>query len=199
MRHKPWDAKAAAWLIAPFKDSNTIHPNHFTLLRLVVGLAGAWLFAKGTYLNTAAVLIISSNFIDHMDGELARLADKQSRFGHIFDLASDALVTVLMFVGIGVGVALSPETNYALEAGVISGVSVALIFHLRYLIEEKHGKSKIDQAFWGGFEAEDILYLIPIVTLLEGLNYFLYLASLGAPLAAAFVVFQYGKIMVEEK
>ena len=199
MRHKPWDAKAAAWVVNPFKDSNTIHPNHFTLLRLIVGLAGAWLFAKGAYPNTAALLIISSNFIDHMDGELARLANKQSRFGHVFDLASDALVTVSMFVGIGVGVALFPEANYALEAGIISGVSVALIFHLRYLIEEKHGKSRIHQPLWGGFEAEDILYLMPIVTLLEGLNSFLYLASLGAPIAALFVLFQYRKIMAEGK
>jgi archaetidylinositol phosphate synthase len=199
LRHKPWDAKAAAWVVTPFKDSNTIHPNHFTLLRLIVGLAGAWLFAKGTYPNVAALLIISSNFIDHMDGELARLANKQSRFGHIFDLASDALVTVSMFVGIGVGVALFSEANYALEAGVISGVSVALIFQLRYLIEEKHGKSRIHQPLWGGFEAEDILYLIPIVTLLEGLNSFLYLASLGAPIAALFVIFQYRKIMAEGK
>jgi archaetidylinositol phosphate synthase len=199
LRNKPWDALAAAWLIAPCKNSNLIHPNHFTLLRLMTGLAGAWLFATGTYPNTAAWLIVISNFIDHMDGELARLADKKSRFGHIFDLASDALVTVSMFVGIGYGIAFLSEINYALEAGIISGISVALIFHLRYLIEEKHGKGGTQQALWGRFEAEDILYLIPVVTLLGGLNYFLYLACLGAPIAALFVGFQYKKIMAFEK
>jgi archaetidylinositol phosphate synthase len=199
LRTKPWDAQAAAWLITPCKNSNLIHPNHFTLLRLIIGLVGAWLFAKGTYPNAAAWLIVTSNFIDHMDGELARLANKQSQFGHIFDLASDALVTVSMFVGIGYGVAIFSEVNYALEAGIISGISVALIFHLRYLIEGKHGKSRIRQARWGGFEAEDILYLIPLVTLLESLSSFLYLASLAAPIAALFVAFQYKNIMACEK
>ena len=45
-----------------------------------------------------------SNFVDHTDGELARISGKSSRIGHFYDLACDALVTVMLFVGMGVGV-----------------------------------------------------------------------------------------------
>ena len=58
--------------------------------------------------NIAALLLILSNFLDHSDGELARMSGKTSRIGHLYDLASDAAVTILLFVAIGIGVAAKP-------------------------------------------------------------------------------------------
>ena len=116
MTDKPWDARAAAWLIRPFIDSPRVMPNHFTALRLLVGLAGAACFALGDMPNLAALLIVASNFLDHTDGELARLGGKGSRFGHYFDLAADAMVTIGMFVGIGMNV-LNVGLNYLLIFG----------------------------------------------------------------------------------
>jgi hypothetical protein len=43
------------------------------------------------------------------DARLARISGKTSRIGHVYDLASDAAVTILLFVAIGVGVATSPK------------------------------------------------------------------------------------------
>ena len=40
----------------------------------------------------------SVNFHDHTDGELARIGGKTSRIGHLYDLASDAAVTILLFI-----------------------------------------------------------------------------------------------------
>ena len=57
---------------------------------------------------SAALLLILSNFLDHTDGELARISGKTSRIGHLYDLASDAAVTILLFIAIGVGVAAQP-------------------------------------------------------------------------------------------
>ena len=48
-----------------------------------------------------------SNFLDHTDGELARMSGKSSRLGHLYDLASDAAVTILLFMAIGIGVGTS--------------------------------------------------------------------------------------------
>ena len=83
-----------------------VTPNHLTTVRLAVGLAGAAAFTPGTYgwSNVAALLLILSNFLDHTDGELARISGKTSRIGHIYDLASDAAVTILLFVAMGVGI-----------------------------------------------------------------------------------------------
>ncbi|MGE0484798.1 MAG: CDP-alcohol phosphatidyltransferase family protein [Gammaproteobacteria bacterium] len=195
MTGKPWDARAAAWLIRPFIDSPRVMPNHFTALRLAVGVAGAACFAGGDAPNLAALLIVASNFLDHTDGELARLGNKGSRFGHYFDLASDAVVTVGMFVGIGLGLRSGALGGAAAWMGVVAGLAVALIFQLRNVMESAHGKDATRQAQLAGFEAEDVLYLLPLVTLAGGLEWFLRAAAVGAPAAALFVGWQYWRLM----
>lgn len=188
---KPWDARLAAWLIRPFINSPRVMPNHFTALRLAVGLAGAWLFATAQAPNIAAFLVVLSNFLDHTDGELARLGNKQSRGGHYFDLASDALVTIGLFVGIGLGLMNSGLGTAAVWMGSAAGIAIALIFYWRNLIENAHGKDATRQPALGGFEAEDILYLLPLITLFDVLEQFLRAAAIGAPIAALLVGTQY--------
>src|SRR5438132_7654206 len=102
---RPWDARLARRLVTPLKDSRAT-PNHLTTIRLAVGLAAAAAFLPGTYgwTNVGALLMVLSNFLDHTDGELARISGKSSRIGHIYDLASDAVVTILVFMAIGIGV-----------------------------------------------------------------------------------------------
>jgi phosphatidylglycerophosphate synthase len=139
-------------------------------------------------------MIALSNFIDHMDGELARMGGKITRFGHLFDLVSDGIVTILLFVSIGYGLS-TPAQMSNLLGGILAGFSVALIFHLRYLIEDKIGKVGTQQPGFGGFEAEDILYLLPIVTICEGLQLFLHAAIIGAPIGALIVYKQYRNII----
>ena len=191
---KPWDARLAAALVTPFVRSS-LHPNHFTLLRLGVGLAGAACFMTGRMPNVAAGLIVVSNFLDHTDGEFARMSGKTSRFGHYFDLVSDAVVTVGMFIGIGIGLTRSGGGMSNALLGAVAGIAVAVIFQLRNIIETHRGKSAIRQPQWAGFEAEDVLYLIPLVTLFGVLEGFLYAAAIGAPIACLMVVLQYVKVM----
>ena len=195
---RPWDARLARWLVTPLAASR-ITPNHLTTVRLAVGLAGAAAFTPGSYgwSNIAALLVILSNFLDHTDGELARLSGKTSRVGHIYDLASDAAVTILLFVAMGIGIAASSDNLLGLPPpvlGAIAGAAIALIFYLRMRIEEMAGKVATRQASLGGFETEDILYLLPVVTLCNGIMPFLIAASVGAPLFAAWVVIDYRRI-----
>jgi phosphatidylglycerophosphate synthase len=196
---RPWDARAARRLVAPLKDS-WVTPNHLTTLRLLVGLGAVAAFLPGTYgwSNIAALLLVLSNFLDHTDGELARISGKSTRFGHLYDLASDAAVTVLLFVAIGVGVgARGLQTSVFPPAllGLVSGCAVALIFYLRMRIEERLGKAVAAQASMGGFETEDILYLLPLMTLCNGALPILVAASIIAPLYALWVVFEYRRAM----
>ncbi len=123
-----------------------VTPNHLTTVRLIVGLACAYAFAIGSQasINVGALLLVISNVIDHADGELARVTGKTSRFGHFYDLAADALVTVLLFVGIGAGVAASSTSTFAAHGtlyGTLSGLSVAAIFYMRMKIEDAAGKA----------------------------------------------------------
>src|SRR5581483_9496935 len=194
---RPWDARLARRVITPLKDT-WVTPNDLTTVRLCVGLAAAAAFLPGTYgwSNIAALLLILSNFLDHTDGELARLTGKTSRFGHLYDLASDAVVTILLFVAMGWGI----KRGLALGTppvvlGAVAGVAVALIFWLRMRIEDLGGKAASQQPSLGGFETEDILYLLPLVTLCNGLEPFVLAASIGAPLFALWVIYDYRRLV----
>src|SRR5580704_16876864 len=135
---RPWDARLARRLVAPLIHS-WVTPNHLTTLRLGVGLAAGAAFIPGSYgwSNFAALLLILSNFLDHTDGELARLSGKTSRIGHVYDLTSDAVITILLFiaigVGVGVGVAATSGMVLALPPALLggaAGTAIALIFIL---------------------------------------------------------------------
>ena len=196
---RPWDARLARRLITPLRDS-WVTPNYLTTIRLCVGLAAAAAFLPGSYgwSNLAALLLVLSNFLDHTDGELARLSGKCSRIGHLYDLASDAAVTVLLFVAMGAGVAAKHGLLLGLPPivpGTAAGVAIALIFWLRMQIEELGGKAASQQASMGGFETEDILYLLPLVTLCNGVPDFIMAASIGAPLFAIWVIFDYRRLV----
>ena len=205
---RPWDARLARRLVTPLKDS-WVTPNYLTTVRLAVGLAAAAAFLPGTYgwSNIAALLLILSNFLDHTDGELARISGKSSRIGHVYDLASDAAVTILLFIAIGVGVGAKAaivksaiaKTGIVLQfppvaLGVVAGCAIALIFFLRMRIEDMAGKAANQQASLGGFETEDVLYLLPLITLSDVTLPFLAAAALFAPLFAVWVVIDYRRV-----
>ena len=183
---KPWDARISAWLVTPLVHS-PVHPNVLTTIRLIVGVVGALLLASGSSLNLGAFFIVLSNFLDHTDGELARMSGKTSQFGHRYDLASDAIVTVGLFVGLGIGLQ-DVVGRHAILYGIVSGIAVAGIFQLRHLIEQRLGKDAIRQPNFAGFEAEDVLYLFPLVTLSDQQAGFLLAAAIGAPIALVVVI-----------
>jgi archaetidylinositol phosphate synthase len=100
--NKPWDARLAYRLIYPLRNT-FVTPNHLTWLRLLFGVFACLLLARGEYLwvNLGAACFAFSNFLDHTDGELARFKGKMSKFGHYLDLIADAVLNILLFIGIG--------------------------------------------------------------------------------------------------
>jgi archaetidylinositol phosphate synthase len=152
-RQRPRDARLARRLVAPLNDSS-VTPNHLTTVRLRFGVAAAAAFTPGNYVCSnpaASLLVVLSNFVDHPDGELARMHGKTSRFGHLHDRASDAAITILLFMLIGIGIGVDATPNVALQfpppvLGAAAGCAIALIFFLRMRIEEMNGKATTQQA-----------------------------------------------------
>ncbi len=189
---KPLDARVAKWLMQRLVDT-PVTPNHLTTLRLLFGLLAGVGLAIGDFLyaNLGALCFVLSSFLDHCDGELARLTGNMSQSGHYYDLISDALVNTVLFLGTGLGLMHTGLGLYAGVLGGIAGLSVALIFHLRNEIEKHIGHDDARQPNMGVVEAEDVLYLLPVVTALQWQYGFLLLAAVGAPLFAAWVVYEY--------
>ncbi len=195
---RTWDGRLARRLVQPLVGS-PVTPNHLTTLRLAIGIAGAAALAVGSYrwLNIGAFLIVLSNFVDHTDGELARISGKSSRLGHYYDLACDAVVTILLFTGLGIGVTSYDQASSfsPIVLGGVTGFAVALIFYLRMRIESHLGKTGVEQSFAAGFETEDVLYLLPLVTLFDAVATFLVFASIGASIFAVWVMIDHARVL----
>lgn len=190
--NKPLDARLAAWLVYPLRNT-AVTPNHLTTVRMLFGIAACVLLSKGSYAwsNAGALCFVISAFIDHADGELARISGNKSKFGHYYDLASDAVSDILLFIGIGIGLMGSELGTGALFMGIFAGVSVAAIFQLRLLIGNLTGREKVEIPGIGLFEIEDVLYLLPLITFFDLLYPFLIVAAVGAPVFALWTLLEY--------
>lgn len=189
---KPLDARLARWLVRPLRHT-WVTPNHLTTLRLLLGLCACACLARGGYgwANAGALCFALSHFLDHADGELARLTGNMSKAGHRYDLASDALVNVLLFASLGLGLRHGGMGAAALPLGLLAGLAVAAVFHMRMVIEDALGRDGARQPNIGVAESEDVLYLLPVVAFFDQLTPFLLAASIGAPLFALWVLRDY--------
>lgn len=191
MNEVPWDQKLARILAKPLVRT-PVHPNHITTLALLIGLAAAWLFSLGDRdaANWAAALFVLAAFLDHVDGELARLAGKTSRFGHYYDHVVSGVTYTAGFIGIGIGMSHGVLGWWAIPLGIVAGISITIILSVRLGMEIKHGKESIRQRNFAGFQAEDVLYVVGPVTWLGGMMPFLVAAGVGAPLFLIWVIWR---------
>jgi phosphatidylglycerophosphate synthase len=130
---------------------------------------------------------------DHADGELARMTGRTTTFGHYYDLIADALVLTALFLGIGAGLSVGEAGERALHLGMLAGGATGLIVLLRLELERRAGRSATRQPNLLGFELQDLMYLVAPVTWLGGLEPFLILAAIGAPLYALLVLWTLGR------
>ena len=184
--------KIARYAILPLIDT-PITPNHLTVLRLVTGVVACVAFASGIrYWEVIGGFIwVLSALLDCADGELARMRNQCSEWGHKLDYFSDVTVTALFFVGIGLGARDSIPEIVAIIMGFVaaSGVIVAEI-----LAERIDQLKKVDgeKAYPGmaGFNFDDILFLFALVVWIDWQQYFLIGASVGAPLFALLTMYK---------
>jgi archaetidylinositol phosphate synthase len=173
-------------------------PNQVTTLSLAIGLLAAWLYASGgAAVHLGAACFVLSFWLDHADGELARMTGRTSSFGHYYDLAAGGGVLVALFIGIGIGARQGALGASSIGLGIAAGLATALIFVLRMELERRAGKAAVRQPNLLGFEMEDSMYLVGPVTWLGLLQPFLVLAGIGTPLFALFVLWQCRRVLLE--
>lgn len=77
-------------------------PNQVTLLSLSFGLVAGVLYGLGHAYPGAAALFISA-LLDFVDGGVARMQGRSSRFGAAIDWIADKYVDGIALIGIGIG------------------------------------------------------------------------------------------------
>ncbi|MEN6609368.1 MAG: CDP-alcohol phosphatidyltransferase family protein [Methanoregulaceae archaeon] len=83
-----------------------VTPNQISLLALVFGIISAVLFMDRMFLLGSLVLLLSA-VMDLIDGSVARLRNKTTDFGAVFDWIVDKYVDALVLLGVGLsGIAI---------------------------------------------------------------------------------------------
>jgi phosphatidylglycerophosphate synthase len=162
-RYEPggsWTHIAARWIVRPLVGT-PVTPNHLTTLRLVTGLGACAMFLPGdrSWEIWGGVVWVVTTFLDRADGELARIGGKTSRWGHLYDGCTDALITGLFFVAIGIGLSASWLGGWAVPLGILAGGSIAACDFVSEALERHDPAGKrAYQGAWG-FDLDDLLYL----------------------------------------
>ena len=107
-------------------------PNMISGLGLAMGLAGAWLVARGDYGNAllGAFLFQVASIVDGSDGEVAKLTYSSSPHGSWIDTACDQVASLAFFAALPIGAWRSTGDRVYLTLGVTTLLALAALFGL---------------------------------------------------------------------
>ncbi len=106
-----------------------INPNILTVVGVSLNVGCGLLFGLGRFFSAGIVLIIA-NLFDMLDGQVARLSGRVTRFGGFLDSSLDRLSDMVIFVGLMVFYARDTEFHSTLNvflagAGLMGSVMVS--------------------------------------------------------------------------
>lgn len=194
VKYPPWDQRAARYLVCPLARTS-ITPNHVTIVTLLIAVGGAALMAAGRpdLLNWGAGIFVIARFLDHCDGELARLTNRTSRLGYYLDYFAGMVSYAALFLCIGFGLRNGPLGEWSVAIGGIASAVAIGAFFVNLRIDQAQGGDTTGEAVgypgFAGFELEDGIYLIAPITWLGWLDWFFVAVGAGAIAYMAWTLF----------
>jgi len=106
-----------------------INPNILTVIGVALNVGCGVLFGLGRFFSAGIALIVA-NLFDMLDGQVARLSGRVTRFGGFLDSSLDRLSDMVVFVGLMVFYARDTESHSTLNvflagAGLMGSVMVS--------------------------------------------------------------------------
>jgi CDP-diacylglycerol---glycerol-3-phosphate 3-phosphatidyltransferase len=106
-----------------------INPNLLTVIGVAINVGSGLLFGYGQFFWAGIILIIA-NLFDMLDGQVARLSGRVTRFGGFLDSSLDRLSDMVVFVGLMVFYARDTQFHSTLNvflagAGLMGSVMVS--------------------------------------------------------------------------
>lgn len=139
------------------------NPNHLTFIGLLITLCSAILYGYGYFFYAGLVMIFAALF-DLLDGQVARVTNRTTKFGAVFDSVIDRYSDIMVLVGIMVFYArdqVTHSTLYVALAG-IALVGSALTSYTRARAENLIPKCRV-----GFLERPERLVILIIASLTE--------------------------------
>src|SRR5215831_556605 len=170
----------------------SVTPNQITLGSAAVGLMGAFFLAQPSQVwqVLGSLLFLLSTIMDGCDGEIARLTFQESAFGAKLDLIMDNVVHLVVFPSIALGLYRREyDTLYFVLGGLtLDGILVSIAVYLPYLLRRQKMHSTLAR-FYEHLASRDFAYILPVLALIDRLQWFLWATTMGSYLfAGAWVV-----------
>lgn len=163
-----------------------ITPNQVSVFSMLVGLWAAYYFSKGEWgaAIVGAVLFQISAMIDCIDGDVARMVFKESRFGKWLDISADQVVHVALFVAIAIGLTRQATEAPALALGVSAALGALISFAVvvRGMLQPKENRSALLDKMIDAATTRDFSVLLLFLASFNQLEWFLWLAGIGVHL-----------------
>ncbi len=171
-----------------------LSPNAVTGVSILLGLIAAAAFAVGNYpaALVGALLLQLSAIVDCSDGDVARLTLSESESGAKLDIMGDNVVHMAIFGGIAWGLFLEQASDgiswvpLVLGAAAIVGTGLSLLFvrraeALSHRLGGRDGRQAAVLDFiLDSVANRDFTLIVLILALLGRLEWFLWLAAVGA-------------------
>jgi CDP-diacylglycerol--glycerol-3-phosphate 3-phosphatidyltransferase len=94
--------------------SGRVNPNLLTVIGVAINVGCGLLFGYGSFF-WAGVILIVANLFDMLDGQVARLSGRVTRFGGFLDSSLDRLSDMVVFVGLMIFYARDTEFHSTLN------------------------------------------------------------------------------------
>ena len=192
MSHNTWLHYMVHKSVVKPLAKTSVSPNQLTTLRIITGVAAAVCMAIGPkWQALGGGFFAFSLLLDRVDGDLARLTKQTSQFGHRYDMISDAVCNAFILLGLGIGLRDGYFGVWAWLMGISAGVSVASILWMVMKMELANGERAGELPNFFGFDADDIVILIPVFVWLGYAEGLLASASIIAPLVSLLYFIMY--------
>jgi len=158
-------------------------PNQVSIVSTVVGIFSGWFFFFFFFIAGALLLQLSA-IIDCVDGDLARVLNKESRLGKWLDLVGDQFVHVAVFAGIGFGLVSSNPASPALALGIsaVLGTIISFAVIVRLMRRKNGGRSSGLEKLIDAATNRDFSLLVLLLAMFGRLDLFLWMAGIGVHL-----------------
>jgi CDP-L-myo-inositol myo-inositolphosphotransferase len=99
-----WIDRQLSWRLSYYLARTPLKPNHVTIVNTLIGFLSAYLFTMGYSAQVVgALLFLLVITLDGVDGEVARLKMKETEFGAPLDLVTNAIVKMVVVLGVILG------------------------------------------------------------------------------------------------
>lgn len=181
-----------------------VTPNQMTFVCMMIGLLGAPFFLSADPLFQAigGLLFVAHSVTDGCDGELARLTYTESRFGGLFDFASDNLVHVAVFGCMAWGWYIHSGSMWPLYFGagaVVGTVGSALAVYVLTMrkktgtgplytsVSTSKGDARLGKML-DDLSRRDFIYLVFAMSVFGQAHWFVAMTGIGAPVFLILVI-----------